>query len=167
MTHGIAQLIAGDLDVPDRLPFDLFFVDRQRNRHCAKILGLAKSIQRAVPALIGQLISHFVAIVGIKRACRLKQALFARHIDQFLGHGIGQANRQAQIADHVDILAEYGFQQNIPHHYWRQFHVLKCAWGRRGHNGVGVHIHRYGLCSVSVLLCVRFIGVRRSVRLVK
>ena len=70
--HRTGQLGAGDLHVADGLALDLFLVDRQRHRHRPEILGLRQGVQRARLARIRQLITHFVAVLRIERACGLE-----------------------------------------------------------------------------------------------
>ena len=81
MAHRIGQLVARDRKIADRLSFDLLAVNVQRNRHRAKIFRLFQCILRARLALIRQLVTHFIAIVGVERTCGLDQALLTRKIN--------------------------------------------------------------------------------------
>ena len=69
------------------------------------------------------------------------QTLIARHVDQFLGHGARQADGAGQVRNHVDILAEHGFQKDVAHHHDGQAHLFEPLGRRRGHDMGCLHIH--------------------------
>jgi len=123
MAHRHGQLCAGDLDIADRLPLDLFAVNGQRHGHRTEIFRLRQRIQRAGLAGIGQLIPHLIAGIGVQRTGGFEQALLAGHVDQFLRDLTRQADRLGYIRHIGHVLAEHCLEKNVAHHHQGQAHL--------------------------------------------
>ena len=140
--HGGGQVIAGDLDVTDRLSLDLLVVDMQRDGHRAEIFRLRQGVERARLAVVGQLVAHFLVGSGLERAGRLEKQLFPCHVDQFLGNVRRQADGLGNLADLVDALAEHRLDQDIPRHHDGQFQVFqRSRWWRGDDRRRNLHVH--------------------------
>ena len=142
VAHGTEQLVAGDLDVADRLALDLLAVDLERHRHRPEILRLRQRIERARLAGIGQLVAHLVARgAGAQRAHRFDQALCAAKVDQLLRDADRQAQRLGKPGHGVGILAEQGLQGDVAHEDLRQAHLVQPLGRGRCQNGARFHVH--------------------------
>ena len=66
----------------------------------------------------------------------------ARHVHQLLRDLDRQANRLGNLGNHVDVLAEDGLEQDVPHHHDRQPHLFDPVGRRRRlHALADLHVH--------------------------
>ena len=142
VAHRLAQGLAGDAQVADRLAPDLGAVLGERHGQGAEVLRLREGVEGARLARFGQPVGHLAARARAHGPHGLHQRLAAGEVDQLLRDAGGQGQRAREVGQPLEVGAEHRLEQDVARHHEAEPRAREIARGHGRLRGGGVRVHR-------------------------